>query len=153
VKKIRRKDREISSEEAKRLLAEGEYGFLSTAGANGKPYGVPLSYACLKGSIYFHCARAGHKLENIAHNPTVSFSVVGRTKVLPDQFATEYESVIVFGTACEVEGAEKLDALLGLLEKYSPGFIEEGKRYIEQMDSATKVFRIDIENLTGKGRR
>jgi hypothetical protein len=52
-----------------------------------------------------------------------------------------------------VEGAEKLDALLGLLEKYSPGFIEEGKRYIEQMDSATKVFRIDIENLTGKGRR
>lgn len=153
MKKIRRKDREISAEQARRLLSEGEYGFLSTVGADGKPYGVPLSYACIKGSIYFHCARAGHKIENIVHNPGVSFCVVGRTKVLPDKFATEYESVIVSGTAHEVEGDEKLNALLKLLEKYSRGFIEEGKRYIEQKDAATMVFRIDIESLTGKGRR
>ncbi len=50
--------------------------------------------------IYFHCAPEGHKLENLSGNNKVSFCVVGKTQVLPDKFATNYESVIVFGTAC-----------------------------------------------------
>jgi hypothetical protein len=151
--KIRRKDREISLEEATRLLAEGEYGVLSTVDKDGHPYGVPLSYAFRDKSIYFHCALEGHKLDNLAHNHKVSFCVVGRTKVLPEKFATEYESVIVSGTAREVHGGERIDALVSLLEKYSPGFVEEGKRYIEQKDAATKVVRIDLDELTGKARK
>lgn len=148
--KIRRKDREISTGEATRLLTEGEYGFLSTVGKEGQPYGVPLSYVYRDKSIYFHCALKGHKLDNIGDNRRVSFCVVGRTKVLPDKFATEYESVIVSGVAREVRGKERFDALVSFLEKYSPGFIEEGKRYIERKDAATKVIRIDIDELTGK---
>lgn len=153
MKSIRRKDRETTAEEATRLLTEGEWGFLSTVDKDGQPYGVPLSYAYRNQSIYFHCALEGHKLDNLADNRKVSFCVVGRTRILPEKFATEYESVIVSGVACEVQGAERLDALVGLLEKYSPGFIEEGKKYIEQKDTATKVIRIDIDSLTGKARK
>lgn len=150
MKKIRRKDREISAKETIRLLSEGEYGVLSTVGEDGQPYGIPLSYVYRNNSIYVHCALKGHKLDNLDYNCKVSFCVVGRTKILPDKFATEYESVIVSGFAREVQGAERLNALVSLLEKYSPGFIEEGKRYIEQKDAATKVIRIDIDYLTGK---
>lgn len=81
------------------------------------------------------------------------FCVVGKTNVLPDKFGTEYESVVVFGRASEVNGAERHDALLWLLEKYCSDFIEEGKQYTKQQDKITKVIRIEIEQISGKARR
>ena len=135
------------------MLAEGEYGVLSTVGEDGQPYGIPLSYTYRNNSIFIHCSLKGHKLVNLDYNPKVSFCVVGRTKILPEKFSTEYESVIVSGTACAVQGVERIDALVSLLEKYSPAFIEEGKRFIEQKDAVTRVIRIDIDSLTGKARK
>jgi uncharacterized protein len=102
MKNIRRKDREITTREAIEILNSAEYGVLSTVGKDGQPYGVPLSYVYRNSSIYFHCALIGQKLDNITDNPKVSFCVVGKTKVLPDKFATEYESAVAFGFASEV---------------------------------------------------
>jgi nitroimidazol reductase NimA-like FMN-containing flavoprotein (pyridoxamine 5'-phosphate oxidase superfamily) len=78
---------------------------------------------------------------------------VGKTKVLPEKFGTEYESAVVFGVASEVYGNERQDALLWLLEKYCSDYIEEGKQYIEQKDKLTKVFKIEIDQISGKARR
>ena len=153
MKPIRRKDREISHREAMELLDSAEYGTLSTVGPDGQPYGVPLSYAHKNGHIYFHCAREGRKLDNLAHNPKVSFSVVGKTKVLPEKFGTEYESAVAFGVATEALGQERYDALRWLLEKYCADFLEEGKQYIDLKDKATKVFKIEISHVSGKARR
>jgi nitroimidazol reductase NimA-like FMN-containing flavoprotein (pyridoxamine 5'-phosphate oxidase superfamily) len=153
MKSIRRSDREITIQEAIELLDSAEYGIMSTVGKDGQPYGLPLSYVYKNDCIYFHCAVSGHKLENIEHNPKVSFCVVGKTKVLPDKFATEYESTVVFGVASEVNGTERYDALLWLLEKYCSNFIAEGKRYIELKDKITKVFKIEIDRISGKARR
>jgi nitroimidazol reductase NimA-like FMN-containing flavoprotein (pyridoxamine 5'-phosphate oxidase superfamily) len=150
MREIRRIDRQIGTDEAVNLLRKCEYGVLSTVGDDGQPYGVPLSYAYKENCIYFHCARVGHKIENIENNPKVSFCAIGDTNVLPSKFGTEYESVIVFGVASEVHGTERYNALLLLLEKYSSEFIEEGKNYIEQKDKATKVIKIEIEHISGK---
>ncbi|MDH3998816.1 MAG: pyridoxamine 5'-phosphate oxidase family protein, partial [Desulfuromonadales bacterium] len=135
------------------LLCLAEYGILSTVGNDNQPYGAPLSYVFKDDCIYFHCALSGQKLDNIAHNPQVSFCVVGKTKILPDEFATEYESVIALGKASEVSGPERINALTWLLEKYCSNFIAEGKRYMEQMDKATKVIKIDVHHISGKARR
>lgn len=151
MRKLRRKDREIETVDAVRLLTRCEYGILSTIGKDGQPYGVPLSYVYKDNCIYFHCALVGHKIENIENNPKVSFCAIGDTNVLPSQFGTEYESVVASGVASEVQGTERYNALVWLLEKYSPDFIEEGKRYIEQKDKATKVMKIEIEHISGKG--
>jgi uncharacterized protein len=152
-RELRRKDREITEEAARQLFREGECGVLSTVDQDGQPYGVPLSYVYRDQCIYFHCALIGHKLDNMVTNPRVSFCVVGKTKILPDKFATEYESAIVFGRATEVLGAERENALLWLLEKYSPEDQEEGKSYIEQQGRATKVLKITIDHVSGKARR
>jgi uncharacterized protein len=149
---LRRKDREISVELATKLFSEGEYGFLCTADNNGQPYGIPLNYVYKNTFLYFHCALEGHKLENIEANKKVSFCVVGRTKTLPDKFATQYESALAFGTASEVFGSEKQDVLLSFLGKYSLGFLEEGKAYIEKMNEKARVIKINIDHITGKAR-
>ncbi len=150
---VRRAEREIGADQAMAILAAGEYGVLSMVGDDGRPYGVPMSYALHGGAIYFHCATEGRKLEHLDANPAVSFCVVGRTKVLPAQFSTEYESAVVFGTATRAEGAEKRAGLVALLEKYSADFMETGTTYLESKLDRVAVIRIDIEHLSGKARQ
>jgi len=150
---VRRKDREIGLELATNLLAEGEYGFLATVGMDGQAYGVPLNYVYKNNCLYFHCALEGHKLDNIKANSKVSFCVVGKTRVLPDKFSTKYESAIAFGTASVVQGNERHNALLSILEKYSPDFMEEGKKTIAKYNDKTTVIKVDINQITGKARK
>jgi nitroimidazol reductase NimA-like FMN-containing flavoprotein (pyridoxamine 5'-phosphate oxidase superfamily) len=152
-RKIRRIDRAISESEAIEILQKGEYGILSTVSADGQPYGVPVSYSYTEDGIYFHCAVEGHKVDNLTGSNKVSFCVVGKTEVLPAQFGTKYESVIVFGEAFEVTAADKHKGLLELLKKYSPEFIEEGRRYIESAGGKTRVYKIVVESITGKSRK
>jgi len=152
-KEMRRKDRSIDNEQAVKLLENGQYGVLSTVGANGYAYGVPLNYAFHKGNIYFHCAVEGNKLDNIMYNNKVSFCVVGNTEPIPDKFSYRYESVIVFGRAEEVYDNEKEDALVALIQKYSSGFMEKGMEYIKNDRNEAKVIKISIDHLTGKARK
>jgi uncharacterized protein len=150
---IRRADRAIPDHEAREILQAGEYGILSTVSADGQPYGVPVSYSYTGEVIYFHCAVEGHKLENLSSNNKVSFCVVGKTQVLPDKFATNYESVIVFGTAVEIVDDEKHTGLVELLQKYSSGFMDKGLRYIDGDGHKARVYKIVIDAMTGKSRK
>jgi len=152
-REMRRKDRELENDEAIEILKNNSYGILSTVSQNSYPYGVPVSYVFLNNSIYFHCAVKGHKLDNILNNSKVSFCVVGQTCILPDKFSTKYESVVVFGRAVEIFDNEKNTALLEILNKYSPDYIEKGKEYIKNSSKATKVIKISIEHISGKARR
>jgi nitroimidazol reductase NimA-like FMN-containing flavoprotein (pyridoxamine 5'-phosphate oxidase superfamily) len=70
--------------------------------------------------------------------------------VLPSEFATEYVSAVAFGVASEAQGTERYNALVWIFEKYTPEFIEEGKKYIEKKDKATKVIEIEIQHISGK---
>ena len=150
---MRRKDRQISEAEALSLLEQGEYGVLGTVSTDGQPYGVPVNYCCLNGSIFFHCALEGRKLDNIRNNPRVSFCVVGNTEVLPAEFGARYESCIVQGMASESLAEEKRAALEGLIAKYSRDFFAEGHQYIEKLNAKTRVFKISVEAITGKARK
>ncbi len=150
---FRRKDRALSRQEALSILSSGEFGILSTVGANGQPYGVPVSFCLIGESIYFHCAIEGHKLNNISSNRRVSFCVVGRTQVQAEAFSTIYESAIVTGKASEVFDAEKQDALVGLLKKYSSAYLEEGMKYIGAKRERTRVFKVSIDSITGKAKK
>ena len=152
-RELRRKDREMTGPEARGLLERGEYGVLSTRGPDGAPYGIPLNYCVINGAIYFHCSVEGRMLENIAADGRVSFCVVGKTEVLPDQFTARYESAIISGTAAEVFEAEKQLALEGLLAKYSTEYRLEGLKYIRAKGERTRVFRIGIDSICGKTRR
>lgn len=152
-KEMRRKDREIEKEEIMELLKGGEYGILSTIGENGYPYGVPVNYVYIDNAIYFHCAVEGKKLDNLRNDNKVSFCVVGETCILPEQFSTKYESVIIFGRANEIYDDEKNMAMLEILNKYSKEYLEKGKQYIKNADAKVKVIKINIEHISGKARR
>lgn len=148
---MRRKDRQLADEEAVCILEKGTYGILATIGEDGYPYGVPMSYAYENGVIYFHGADTGHKLENLESHNQVSFTVVGDTRTLPEEFSTEYESVIAFGRI--VPSADKTGALSKIVKKYSPGYEEKGRKYAEVSGGKTAVLELHIAHMSGKARK
>lgn len=154
MRELIRKDKKIESQkEIENLLSNGEYGVLSTSDKNSIPYGVPINYVYKNNIIYFHCAEKGHKLDNIKENQEVSFCIVGKTKILPEKFSTEYESVIIRGKAFEALEAEGKHALLYLVKKYSPEFVEKGRKRIDTQKKGPKVMGIQIEEICGKAYR
>lgn len=152
MKTMRRIERQMNDIEAFELLKKGDYGILSTCGEDKQPYGIPLSYVVIDKNIYFHCAGIGTKLDNINMNDKVSFTVVGNTKVLPQQFSTEYESVIAFGRAITLKEDEKYEPLIEFIRKYSPEFLEEGQAYINKAKEKTTLIKIEIYSFSGKHR-
>ncbi|MDR2076193.1 MAG: pyridoxamine 5'-phosphate oxidase family protein [Desulfovibrio sp.] len=152
---IRRKDRALTEEEAVSILEKGVYGVLSTAGEDGLPYGVPLSYVYWEGSIYFHCALQGRKIENMAARPQVSFCVVdGVRAVYEGNFSTNYESALVEGVAERIDDAqERKKALFLLADKYLPAYREHAPAYIDKLLPVTGVYRIRPLIVSGKARR
>ena len=149
---MRKNNRQLPSTEALRILQEGEYGVLATCSNEGEPYGIPLSYAYQDGCIYFHCALGvGHKIENLKQNARACFTVVGKTQVIPQDFTTNYESAVAFGTVREIT-ENKEAALLLLVKKYSSEFRQEGIEYIRRAQARTGVYEFKIEHLTAKGR-
>lgn len=152
-REMKRKDRLLDNEAVQKILQDNSYGVLATISDDGYPYGVPISYVFYNNSIYIHGATKGHKFDNISVNNKVSFTVVGKTCLLPDQFSTNFESVIAFGKAVEVVDEEKYNALLEFINKYSPDFHDQGKDYIDKAGKATRTIKIEIEHISGKEKK
>lgn len=151
---IRRKDRQLSQEEALDLLKQGVYGVLSVTGDEGWPYGVPMHYVYWEGDLYLHCAKEGHMLESIARDDRVCFTVVPRHELVPGHITALYESVMVFGTADlvvdEAQRQKVLEALVDRLAKVSP---EIKTQYIRSKKARTGLIRIRPARITGKANR
>ena len=152
---MRRKDRAMPPEEAWQLLKTAEYGVLSTAGADGQPYGVPLSFVVVGQALYFHCALQGQKIDNLAHEPRASFCVVGKTQpVYDNSFTTNFESAVACGSIAKVEEPrERNDALLALCEKYLPQHMDKAPGEIAHSGAVTAVYKMTLDHVTGKARR
>ena len=151
---MRRQDRLMNPEDTLKVLQEGEYGLLATVDQEMQPYGVPVNYVYLDGNIYFHSTNAGgQKYTNLLKNDKVCFTVVGMTKVLPEQFGTLYESAIVYGTAELIEDeGERMKAFREFVNKYSADFQDAGEKYIKADGKKAMIVKINVAEITGKHR-
>lgn len=151
-RKMRRSKQELPADEALRLLEAGSSGVLALLGDEGWPYAVPLSYAYAAGKLYFHCARAGHKLDAVRSEPRASFCVVAQDLVVPEKYTTHYRSVIAFGRVRILEdGDEKRRGIELLAERFAPDDSAGHRRRIvdSEWDNFC-VLEFDIEHITGK---
>ena len=83
------------------------------------PYPVPLNFVHIDGSLYFHCALQGRKLDCLAHDSRVGFSLFRFLGIDRENATTCYQSVCGTGTAELVtDHSLKQRALAALAEKY-----------------------------------
>lgn len=148
---MRRSEREKGKGFALGVLRDSEYATLATVNSDGTPYCIPISQVLINETIYFHCATEGQKLDNIKQKDTVCISCVSYTKLIPENFSTQYESAVVTGK-CEIvtDDSEKIKALMAICEKYAKSNMSNAEAAISKSLHRTCVCKITISRISGK---
>lgn len=150
-REMRRNKQVLSLDESIAVLHNGTSGVLAVSGDNDYPYAVPLSYVYYDSKIFFHCAKSGHKLDAIARNQKVSFCVIDKDNVVPQEYTTYFRSVIVFGKARILDNEdEKRSAFEILAAKYSPDHEQGRLQEIDKLLKQVCLVELAIEHMTGK---
>lgn len=149
---MRRSRQALAQEVCADILSNGSSGVLALSDKNNHPYAVPLSYVYVNDTLYFHSAKAGHKVDLIQENPSASFCVIADDHIVPERFTTYYCSVIACGTVRFVNDADEARRAITLLgRKYAPN---ESQAALEQeIDSAWSsltIIAMHVDELTGK---
>lgn len=148
---MRRSRQALPPDDCTTILTHASHGILALAD-DDFPYTVPLSFVYTDGVLYFHCARAGQKLDLLRRDPRASFCVVAEDNIVPEAYTTLYRSVVCRGHLAEITDAdEKRAALVALGKKYAPH--EPDTHLNAEIDSewqAVTVLRFTISELSGK---
>ena len=152
---LRRIDRKTSDEDAWNILENSEYGFLCTINPDGTPHCVPMCHVVMDGCVYFHCARAGQKLDNLRRDARASFSCVLSSEILRAEYSVKYASCMAEGMLEEVSNeGERQKAMRRLNEKYCPDHLDcpAYERTMRGMP-AVVMLRLRVDALCGKANR
>jgi len=155
---MRRIAQQITQQECAEILGRASSGVLGLHGDDGYPYTVPVSFVYEPGgdglgTIGFHCAKVGHKIDAIRRDAKVSFTVIDRDEVMPRERTTKFCSVIAFGRARILEDeAELRRAANAVGAKYSRGFED---LYMQETEDTIRAgvlccVEITIDHMTGK---
>ena len=152
-KPIRKKINEIDRAATEALLQSNRRGILAMNGDNGYPYAIPINYFydCDKKKIYFHGAKAGHKVDALKASDKVCFTVYGDEHIDESETWAPYvQSAVVFGRCRLLEpGPESIDRLKEFAMKYYPSEQLVDKN-IAHAGRAVQMFEITIEHMSGK---
>ena len=153
---MRRSDREVTDPES---IDE----FLRTCdccrvafSTEGAPYIVPLTpgFAAENGRrvFYFHCAKAGRKLELLARNPAVGFELDGGHLLHAGENACEYalgfQSVIGTGVLSVV--TDEAERRFGLERVMARASGRDDWTFSPAMLASVAVLRLDVSELACK---
>ena len=116
-----------------------------------EPYIVPVCFGYQDGTVYFHSAREGRKLELIKRSSKVCFEVDTYKivkKELPCKWTTDYTCVIGLGDAQLIDGTEeKRKALDVIMAHYGAAAPFE---YSEAALAKMLVVRVAVRSMTCK---
>jgi hypothetical protein len=150
---LRRKDRAMKTSQMELLLERLPVGRLAVTTKDG-PYIIPVNYLFFEGSLYFHSALSGRKVEALRADARVCFLVdeVG-PQVVWEQgcgISQIYKSVVCFGKADFMEDPiEQRRILEKMVQKYVPSAYPLSPMK-DQNIAVTAVVRIVIESMSGK---
>jgi nitroimidazol reductase NimA-like FMN-containing flavoprotein (pyridoxamine 5'-phosphate oxidase superfamily) len=151
-REMRRKKQALSREECIEILKNEPRGVLSVLGDDDYPYGLPVDHYYNEddGCIYFHGAKAGHKMDAIRKHDKVSICVYDKGYIKEGDWALNIKSVIVFGRISVLEDKEQM---LDITRKLSHKYTDDDEYIESEIKSSFKavaVFRIVPEHMSGK---
>jgi len=149
---MRRHDKEIRSRaEIDAVIRAADVCRLALARDN-EPYLVPLSFGYDGKALYIHTAAKGRKIDFIEANNRVCFELEANVALVENEreacdWTFSFESAIGYGTVRELTRPdEKNHALNQIMRHYSGGEWD----IPAHRTASTRVWRIDIESITGK---
>lgn len=151
-RKMRRFKQQLSDQECRELLHSEQRGVLSLLGDDGYPYGVPIDflYDENENKIYFHGAKAGHKIDAIRACDKVSFCIYDKGFKKKGEWALNIRSVIVFGRIKVVGSHDKTLLICRKLCEKFPATEEYIQHELKFSGQNVQCLELTIEHMTGK---
>lgn len=153
---VRRKDYELTREEALYVIEHTDHAVLATADASGTPYAVPVTPVLIGGKLYFHGTKdeKSRKLLNLRQNARVSLAWVGTSPIKEDEFTVKYVSAVVAGHAREVtDPKEKQRIFEGFTARFAPSqTLEKQREVIAGSIRDAALWEVTIDKVTGKAK-
>jgi hypothetical protein len=149
---MRRHDKEINSrQEIDEIIKRADVCRLAFARDN-EPYLVPVSFGFDGESIFFHTAPSGRKIDFIEANSRVCFELEANVALVKNSedacaWTFSFESLIGYGRVVELRSPEEKDHALNQIMLHYSGREWEIPAH---RTATTRVWRIDIESVTGK---
>ena len=125
---------------------------LSVHGDDGYPYTIPINfyYDEDENKIYFHSAKAGHKIDAIKANDKICLTTWDDGYLVEGDWAFYVSSCVVFGRAKLIEDRQVTeDKTRTLAFKYFPT-VEEVEYVIKKSIDGVQLVAIEIEHISGK---
>ena len=147
---MRRSKQQLGEEETLEVLKNAKRGGLSVIGNDGWPYGIYLNPHYENGKIYFHGAKAGHKIDALRKDAKASFTAIDDGVKEEGGWAYTFRSVVVFGRVEFIDDQGKaLEICRHLARRFNPSEtdIEDEVRRAGQH---VQVFALVPEHITGK---
>ena len=146
---MRRAERQVCDPEfIQQVLEEAQEIYLAF-NTQDFPYIVPVNYVLYEGSLFFHSAYEGTKMDLLRADPRVAFSTAVDIHI--EKTTTRYRGVCGHGIAEIVEDANMKNAVLkAFAVRYKAPCVFPVP---ERMFTHTCVVRIDIKQISGKHSR
>ena len=147
---MRRNKQQLAEDEALEVLKNAKRGVLSVIGDDGWPYGIHLNPYWEDGRLYFHGAKAGHKIDALRKDARASFTVIDEGVKDDGGWAYTFKSVVVFGRVEFIDDqAEAIEICRRLSRRFT-----QNEKYIEDeiknFGALVNVFALIPEHITGK---
>jgi nitroimidazol reductase NimA-like FMN-containing flavoprotein (pyridoxamine 5'-phosphate oxidase superfamily) len=125
--------------------------------AGGQPFVIPTTYARVDDRLYLHGSAASRMLRTLAEGVDVCVTVTLLDGLVLARSAfhhsMNYRSVVVLGRAREVvDTAEKIAALLAIVDHVVPGRSADSRPPNEKEILATRVLGLSLEEASAKVR-
>jgi nitroimidazol reductase NimA-like FMN-containing flavoprotein (pyridoxamine 5'-phosphate oxidase superfamily) len=155
---LRRSDRKIQDPlQLEAVIKNGKYAAVALC-RNNEPYIVTLSYGYDEAdrALYFHGAKDGLKIDFLKANPAVCLTIINDQGYIPDICSHAYKTIVIRGKMelleDEAERMKGIEILIHHLEENPEKMLAKVKQPSGSWDK-TQVFRLKIEEITGKERK
>ncbi|HBC70281.1 MAG TPA: hypothetical protein DCZ56_08115 [Sutterella sp.] len=153
---LRHYDRLLTDKEALTVIRNVPHAVLSTADKNGIPYGVPVTPVYDDGKIYFHGSADanGRKTVNMLQNKYVSLCYTAKDNIVQEEFAVNFVSVVVSGTARQITDPKAKAALMyKIVHHHAPVKTDKQiEEYLRPEINLISLWEVTPLKITGKSR-
>lgn len=151
-RELARKKKQLPHEACIALLKSERRGVLSVHGENGYPYSMPMNhlYNEADGCLYFHCGRAGHRLDALRRDSRVSYCVMDKGVRPEGEWAYKVQSVIIFGRMEIIDDWDAVVDITTRLCRLFPCSEEYIQEEIARSGKGTLLLKLTPEHLCGK---
>ena len=149
---LARKNKRLPDDDCIALLQNERRGVLSVHGDDGYPYGMPMNqyHNADDGCLYFHCGRAGHRLDALRRDNKVSYCVMDKGVRPEGEWAYDVRSVIVFGRMEIIDDWDVMVDVAARLSRQFPCSEEYIREEISRSGKGTLILKLTPEHICGK---